>query len=253
MSDTRPCVAASVMQKGGTGKTTTSINTAGALAYSGASVLYIDMDPQGNATEDLGLSDHYESDGPNIYDVLTGAAPPAADLVVDHEEFDVIPAHRDMTSARYDIDDPTALRQWVRDLSSSWDVVLIDTPPSLCPVTDSAVIASDVLLPVAQARKSSMRSIDLLLDQIDELREHFAVDAEIVAVAANEARNDAESREMIEWLGELGVPVAEIRTRVALQRASNAGVSTFQHEEDSGMEAAYRRLAEAIEEGCSHV
>jgi len=252
-SDTRPCVSVSLMQKGGTGKTTTTINSAGALADAGHNVLLIDLDPQGNATEDLGLADEYESEGANIYDVLTGSDVDVSDLVVSHPEMDVIPSTRDMVSARSDVTDPTALRDWVRSLPHEWDFVIVDTPPSLCAITDSAIIAADVLTPVAQARKSSMRSIDLLLDQLDELREVFPVDAGIAAVIANEVRNDSESREMVEWLEDLGVPVIEIRTRVALQRASNAGVSTFEQSEESGMEDEYRRLAEAIVEGCSHV
>lgn len=253
-SDTdSPCIVTTTMQKGGTGKTTSAINTAGALSDTGSNVLFVDLDPQGNASEDLGLEDHYGDDGENIYDAITGQDVDVHDLVVEHEEMYVIPSNKDMTTARYDISDPTKFRSWKRDLPGDWDFVVVDTPPSLCPITDSAVIAADVLVPVAQARKSSMRSIDLLLDQIDELHDHFDFDASIEAVVANEARNDSESKEMIDWLEDLGVPVAEIRTRVALQRAANEGVSTFVHGEDSGMEDEYRRVAEAVKEGCSHV
>src|SRR6056297_858604 len=87
-------------QKGGVGKTTVAINVGGALNRRGHEVLFVDLDPQGNATEGLGLEPEYEAEPPTLFDALTDheEREDVDALVVEHEEMDVLPSNIDMTS-----------------------------------------------------------------------------------------------------------------------------------------------------------
>ena len=91
--------------KGGTGKTTVAINVAGALSERGRDVLFVDLDPQGNATEGLGLLDEYDAAPPTLFDVLTDGdqRDRLGDLVVEHPEMDVVPSNIDMLQAEREL------------------------------------------------------------------------------------------------------------------------------------------------------
>ena len=91
--------------KGGTGKTTVAINVAGALNARGRDVLFVDLDPQGNATEGLGLLEAYDATPPTMFDVLSDGDQRgvANDLLVEHEEMDVLPANIDMLQLEHEL------------------------------------------------------------------------------------------------------------------------------------------------------
>src|SRR6056297_3048999 len=91
--------------KGGTGKTTIAINVAGALNERGRDVLFVDLDPQGNATEGLGLGDAYDAVPPTLFDVLTDHRKRDAinDILVEHEEMDIVPSSIDMLQAENEL------------------------------------------------------------------------------------------------------------------------------------------------------
>src|SRR6056297_3277179 len=90
--------------KGGTGKTTVAINVAGALNERGRDVLFVDLDPQGNATEGLGMLDAYDAEPPTLFDALTDHERQhiVDDLVVEHSEMDVLPANIDLLQAEHE-------------------------------------------------------------------------------------------------------------------------------------------------------
>lgn len=242
-------------QKGGAGKTTTSINVAGALNQLGHDVLLVDLDPQGHATEGVGLEEEYEADVTNLYDVL-----PDLDiidemnrLVYEHHEMAVIPSHQDMINiedALAGVPNRENRLNMALDNLDGYEFIVIDCPPNLGVLTDNALLACENVLIPAQTKTTSIRALELLFKQITALEAAFNTDIQEVGLVANEVGTDNEANEMMEWFEEVfddRAPVWEIRKRVALQRAWNAGVSIFQHEEDCDMEEVYLKIAESLE------
>lgn len=176
-------ITAVTNQKGGVGKTVTTIGLAGALAEAGCNVLVVDLDPQGHLTD--GLKVPQAPSGPgiaNLYRALVGEFTGGlADLTVTHSEpagrIDVIPNALEMFMAVRDVDKAKArehrLAKLLRGARGVYDHVLIDSPPSLDILTDNALTAADgVVIPV-QAEDSSRNALSLLLPQV------AAVDADL--------------------------------------------------------------------------
>jgi len=243
-------------QKGGVGKTTLTINIAGALSKQGEEVLVVDLDPQGHATEGLGLQDQYEEPPPSLYDVLVDLDNKASinDLVVEHEEFDVVPSNIDMFNAEPEL--TTSMRSRERlsmaldSLQKDYDYALVDCPPSLGNLTDNAVLACGQVLIPAQAEGTSIRALEILFDQIDTLEETYSQEVEELALVANRVEEDNEAKEMMEWFEDTfegRFPIYEVRKRVALKRAWNNGISIFNHNEDCDMEEVFTDIATYLE------
>ena len=127
-------------QKGGVGKTTTTVNLSAALSLMGKRVLLVDCDPQGNASSGMGVP---KSTRPNTYDMLINAAP-AADCVVNTDYGDVIPASKELAAASVELIHADrrefVLKNAVNQLYSEYDYIFMDCPPSLELLTVNAQI-----------------------------------------------------------------------------------------------------------------
>lgn len=169
-------ITACTNQKGGVGKTATTINLAGALAASGKHVLVVDLDPQGHLTDGLKLPEIPSGDGQaNLFRTLIGEyTGSVADLIVSHSQpagrLDAIPNALEMFNAVRELDKLRAREHRLQKLLASvdgiYDHVLLDCPPSLDILTDNALAAAHgVVIPV-QAEDSSLKALRLLLPQI---------------------------------------------------------------------------------------
>jgi chromosome partitioning protein len=246
-------------QKGGAGKTTTTLNVAGALNQLGNDVLVIDLDPQGHATEGLGFEDLYDDpERDSLFDVLPDLdrMDELEELVVEHEEVDAVPSHMTMINAEDELANvmkrEERLDMLLDGAEDRWDFILVDCPPNLGVLTDNAIVATGNVLIPAQAKSTSIRAIELLFKQLRSIESAFGPVDEL-ALVANEVEVDGEADEMMEWFRDVfedkeGCAVFEVRKRVALQRAWNAGVSIFEHEEECDMEEVYLNVARHLEE-----
>jgi len=273
--------------KGGTGKTTVAINVAGALNERGWDVLFVDFDPQGNATEGLGLLDAYDANPPSLFDVLTGGTPmtEASALLVDHPEMDVLPSNVDMLQAEHELTivdlvsrakrgvvdaDPAAIAQLGRsvdpdavntahalgrldalltEIEDGYDYVVIDSPPFYGQLTDTAIFAARNVIVPALTEASSERAIELLINQLAALEAHADITVQTRGVVANRVEKTNEDRTMLRWLNQVfdDFPVWEVRKRVALQRAFSAGRSIFAYKESIDVADVFLEMADDLD------
>ncbi|MBT1169816.1 MULTISPECIES: ParA family protein [Bifidobacterium] len=168
-------------QKGGVGKTTSTVNVAAALANKGAQVLVIDMDPQGNASTALGVP--HASGDKSVYDVIEGRAGLGDVLTVcpDFATLDVVPASIDLSGAELEVADlpnrntllKEALDLYLRQSEKHYDYVFIDCPPSLGLLVINAMCAvTEMLIPI-QAEYYALEGLGQLINTIGLVQTHF--------------------------------------------------------------------------------
>ena len=157
-------IIAVVNQKGGVGKTTTTVNLSAALHDAGKRVLLCDFDPQANATSGMGVDKNTAS--PNVYDVLINGAEP--ERAVQHTKYgDVLPSNKALAGAGIEMigiaDRENLLKQALGALSDQYDYIFIDCPPSLELLTVNALCAADSLLVPVQCEYYALEGLSDLL------------------------------------------------------------------------------------------
>ena len=157
-------IIAIVNQKGGVGKTTTTVNLTASLAALGKRVLLCDFDPQANATSGMGVDKNTAS--PNVYDVLINGADPKR-AVVTTKYGDVMPSNKALAGAGIEMiaipDRENLLKAALNSLADQYDYILIDCPPSLELLTVNALCAAQSLLVPVQCEYYALEGLSDLL------------------------------------------------------------------------------------------
>ncbi len=239
-------------QKGGVGKTSTSVNVAASLAMSGGRVLLIDLDPQGNATMGCGI-DKNGVDA-TIYEWLIEDRP--LDQVVQHCNggFDVLPANLDLTAAEVQLMQAErreyVMRDRLRAQSAAYEFVIIDCPPSLSILTVNALIAAHGVLVPMQCEYYALEGLSALLETIDGVKEHANPELEIEGILRTmyDPRNSLTrdvSRQLIQYFGDQ-VFRTVIPRNVRLAEAPSHGLPAILYDRTSRGAVAYAALAGEI-------
>jgi chromosome partitioning protein len=178
-------VLAVVNQKGGVGKTTTSVNLAAALAQAGRRVLLVDLDPQGNATMGSGIDKR--TVGRTVYHVLLGLGELAGVRVrAERGGFDLLPANRDLAGAEIELVElearETRLKSALERVAQEYDFILIDCPPSLSLLTVNALTAAQRVLIPMQCEYYALEGLSDLVATIKRVRANLNPELEIAGL-----------------------------------------------------------------------
>jgi chromosome partitioning protein len=243
-------------QKGGVGKTTTTVNLAASLADAGARVLLVDLDPQGNATMGCGVDKHALTR--SALDVLVGEADvraarqPAAEF-----GFDVLPANDDLTAADVRLTRDAGgggaqgvLRRALEDVSADYDFILVDCPPSLSMLTVNALAAADGVIIPMQCEYYALEGLSALINSIERIRQAANPRLRIQGILRtmfdprNNLANDV-SAQLALHFGDRLYNTA-IPRNVRLAEAPSFGRPAMYHDPQSRGAMAYRALAEEV-------
>lgn len=240
-------------QKGGVGKTTTSVNLGACLARLNKKVLLIDLDPQGNTSVALGV-DKDQLDY-SAYDVLMLEAK-AKDVIVHIEQaqLDLIPANGDLTAAEVDLLEedkgPKHLRKALKKISGDYDLVIIDCPPTLNMLTLNALVAADGVLVPVQCEYFALEGLSALMDTVQTVQQELNNNLQIDGLlrTMHDRRNNLANDVSNELVAHFGMKVLQtiIPRNIRLAEAPSYGESILDYDASSAGAVAYLALANEL-------
>jgi chromosome partitioning protein len=240
-------------QKGGVGKTTSTINLGATFAAYGRRVLAIDFDPQGALSAGLGVPTH---DVTTVYDLLLGTVKDTASVILPSNvpDLDVLPANIDLSAAEVHLVNEVAreqiLARVLRPIQNDYDVILIDCQPSLGLLTVNALTAAHGVLIPLECEYFALRGVALLIETIDKVRDRLnpAIALDGIFATMYDGRT-LHTREVLERVvNTFGDDVLEtvIGRTVKFPDASVAGEPLSTFAPDHAAAEAYRQLAREL-------
>lgn len=253
----RARIIAVVNQKGGVGKTTTSVNLAAGLALEGKNVLLLDCDPQANTSGGLGIRRERDGDPQRLstYDLLMGAASlDQATLTTDIGGLSLVPGSKHLIGANVElVDQPQRefrMQDALRSAHDKYDYVLIDCPPALDLLTLNALVAADGLLVPVQAEYYALEGISELISTLDRVSQAFnpALGLEGVVLTMYDDRTNLSQQvtaNLKEFFGEKLLKTT-IPRNVRLAEAPSHGLPVALYDPKSRGAEAYLELTREI-------
>ena len=241
------CVAA---QKGGVGKSTTAHALGQGLLLKGHSVLFIDLDPQGNLSHTMAAKD-----GVNSYDVLTGRAP-ITEAIQHTENGDIMPAGHGLSGADMELNKTGKeyrLKEALQPVRGIYDFVVIDTPPALGILTINALTASDSLIVPSQADIYCLRAMGQLHVTVDAVKKYCNPDLFFAGILLTRHSNRSvlsrDVANLLEYTAEkIGTKVfsTSIREGIALREAQARQQSIFLYAPRSNAATDYMAFVDEL-------
>lgn len=246
-------VIAIANQKGGVGKTTTSVNLAAALGRLGKNVLLIDLDPQGNATVSVGVDK--DQLNASVFEVLVGECKAKAAIMhVEQPGIDLLPANGDLTAAEVALLEedmgPKRLRKALKKVRTQYDAIVVDCPPTLNMLTLNALTAADGIVVPVQCEYFALEGLSALMGTIDTIQTELNPDLHIDGLlrTMHDRRNNLANDVSNELVAHFGMKVLQtmIPRNVRLAEAPSHGESVLDYDAASNGAIAYLALANEL-------
>jgi chromosome partitioning protein len=239
------------MQKGGSGKTTTAVNLAAGLAEKRHRVLVVDCDPQANATTWLGVS----TDGKGVFAALCeGGSLKTVIIGSAIKGVDIAPGSAWLVGAEKalagEVGAEAVLRRRLRDVAASYDIAIVDTPPTLGVLTVGALVAADKVLAPCEAHVLALNGLAQMMRTVEAVRDRLNERLELLGIVA--CRVDARTRHAAEIVDELRrrFPDATLKTvireSVRLAEAPSFAKSILDYDPHGAGAEDYRALTREV-------